>query len=276
MPDSNIKRLLKFITRPLVLILILTGTHSFAFTKNGDTARVATFKFKTVVIDAGHGGKDPGAGRGTSVEKTVALAVALKLRDMINADLPSVNVIMTRSTDVFIELHKRAQIANDAKANLFISIHCNSSPQTEGTRRGAEILVYGYSRKGEQMEAIRENASIYQEKDYAKKYSGYTTNDPTYFIVLNAFMQKYRDQAIKFGKMVSDEFAEHDGRRSEGVHEQSLLVLANAGLPGVLIETGFINTPADAKYLMSADGQSEMAASILRALKKYKKSFERG
>jgi len=276
MPDRTIKQFLKFFTRVILSILTATFWFSNVFAQKGDTARVATFKFKTVVIDAGHGGKDPGAGRGTSLEKNVALGVALKLRDMINADLPSVNVVMTRSTDVFIELHKRAQIANDAKANLFISIHCNSSPEKEGTRRGAAVYVWGYHRKEEQLEALRENSSIYQEKDYAKNYSGYTSNDPSYYIVLNAFMQKYRDQAVRFGKMVSDEFSDHDGRRSEGVHEQGILVLANSGMPAVLIETGFINTPADAKYLMSSDGQSEMAASILRALKKYKKSFERG
>lgn len=233
-----------------------------------------SFKFKTVVIDAGHGGKDPGAHGEYTKEKTVALGVALKLRDAINNEIPSLNVIMTRATDKFVELQQRAQIANDTKANLFISIHCNSSPQKVGTRKGALLLVYGYHRKGEQMEALRENAAIYQEKDYEKKYQGYKENDPTYFITLNFILQTYRAQSIKFGKLVSREFSETDNRRSEGVMEQGLLVLAHSAMPSVLVETGFINNPSDEKYLSSEEGQMEIAKSILRALKKYRKALE--
>lgn len=233
------------------------------------------FKFKTVVIDAGHGGKDPGAHGDFAKEKNVALGVALKLRDLINDEIPSLNIVMTRTTDKFVELQQRAEIANNAKANLFISIHCNSTPQKVGTRKGALLLVYGLHRKGEQLEALRENAVIYQEKDYEKKYQGYKENDPTYFITLNFMMQTYRAQSIKFGKMVSREFAETDGRRSEGVIEQGVLVLAHSAMPSVLVETGFINNPSEEKYLSSEDGQMEIAKSILRALKKYRKGFER-
>lgn len=241
----------------------------------GDDDSGPGFKFKTVVIDAGHGGKDPGAHGQDAKEKNVALAIALKLRDAIKDEMPSLNVIMTRTTDKFVELQERAAIANRNKANLFISIHCNSSPERVGSRKGTLLLVYGFHRKGEQLEALRENASIYQEKDYSKKYEGYKGNDPAYFIMLNMYMKTYRDQSIKFGKLVNEEFVEHDNRRSEGVHEQGLLVLAHSALPSVLIETGFINNPSEEKYLNSDEGQEEIARSIMRALKKYRKGFDR-
>jgi N-acetylmuramoyl-L-alanine amidase len=276
MPDILIQSLPRYFRTITLIVLVTFAGIAIAKPRPApDTGKVATFKFKTVVIDAGHGGKDPGASRGESKEKNVALKIALKLRDAINDELPSVNVVMTRTTDRFVELDQRAQIANDAKANLFISIHCNSSPQATGTRKGTLILVYGYHRKEEQLEALRENSAIYQEKDYSKKYEGYKGNDPTYFILLNAFMQKYREQSIKFGNLVNDEFTGTDNRRSEGVHEQGVLVLAHSAMPAVLVETGFINTPAEEEYLTSDEGQTAIARSILRALKKYKKSFER-
>ncbi len=272
--DIHIKPSLKIY--PLFLFLLLCAAHGYAAQKNDDDSdRTAAFKFQTVVIDAGHGGKDPGAARGASKEKNVALGIALKLRDAINDELPGLKVIMTRTTDKFVELQQRSEIANNAKANLFISIHCNSSPEHVGTRKGAMILVYGYHRKDEQLEALRENSAIYQEKDYNKKYEGYKGNDPAYFILLNALMHKYREQSIRFGNLVNKEFTEHDERPSEGVHEQGVLVLAHSAMPAILVETGFINTLSDEKYLTSAEGQNEIAQSILRALKKYKKSFER-
>lgn len=273
MPSRYIKSIFVSLLRSgFACIFLMAATNVFAQT--APVEREANYKFKTVVIDAGHGGKDPGSHGVNTKEKDVALAIALKLRDAINAELPSVKTIMTRSTDVFIPLDKRAQIANDNKADLFISIHCNSTPQKTGTRRGALLLVYGYHRKGEQMEALRENASIYQEKDYEKKYSGYKGDDPAYFILLNVMMATYRAQSIKFGKLVDEEFTGHDGRRSDHVHEQGILVLAHSGLPSVMVETGFVNNPEDEKYLSSEEGQNEVAQSILRALKKYKKNVE--
>jgi N-acetylmuramoyl-L-alanine amidase len=273
MPQNyNRKKITAFLGFTLVFMLALACAKA---QPNTSANEAGGFKFKTVVIDAGHGGKDPGAHGVSAKEKNVALAIALKLRDAINETLPSLKVIMTRTTDKFVELQQRSQIANDAKANLFISIHCNSTPQRTGTRKGTLLLVYGYHRKGEQLEALRENSAIYQEKDYSKKYQGYKDNDPSYFILLNAFMQTYREQSIKFGRLVSKEFSEQDNRRGEGVHEQGLLVLAHSAMPSVLVETGFINNPAEEKYLASDEGQNEIAQSILRALKKYKKSFDR-
>jgi len=237
----------------------------------------SAFKFKTVVIDAGHGGKDPGAHGAWSLEKNVTLAIAKKVQHLINKDMPDINVVMTRTTDRFVELNRRSEIANENKANLFISIHCNSSP--EGTaekavkEKGVLILVYGFHRKEEQMEALRENASIYIEKDYQKNYAGYNEKDPTALIVLNAFMQKYRKQSILFGEILNKEFVNNDGRKSLGVKEQGVLVLAHSAMPAVLVETGYINNPREEKYLNSKSGQDEIAHSIVRAIKTYRQKI---
>ena len=236
---------------------------------------ISSFRFKTIVIDPGHGGKDPGAHGAYSNEKSVALSIGKKLKEAINDQLGSINVIMTRSTDKFVELHKRADIANENKANLFISIHCNSTPERVGSRKGALLLVYGFHRKQEQMEALRENASIYIEKDYQKKYNGYGDDAAVNAIVLAAFQQRYRKQSIQFGDLLDTEFKNTDGRRSAGVKEQGVLVLQQSGMPGLLIETGFINNPDDERYLNSSEGQNAIVQSIMRAIKKYRDNLNR-
>ncbi len=255
----------------LILSLTLLALF-FSFTVAGQPAKPA-FKFKTIVIDAGHGGKDPGAHGSYSQEKNVALAIAKKVTHLINEEMDDVNVIMTRSTDKFIPLNQRSEIANENNANLFISIHCNSSP--EGTaesahkEKGVLMLVYGFHRQQEQMEALRENASIYIEKDYKKTYSEYE-NNPAALIILNTVMQKYRAQSILFGKILNTQFVETDRRKSRGVKEQGVLVLAHSAMPAVLVETGYINNPDEEEYLNSNEGQEAIARSIVRAIETYR------
>ena len=257
----------------LFLFLIITS-----FSGGDDDGPQSSFRFKTVVIDAGHGGKDPGAHGSYSSEKNVTLAIAKKLERLLKDNMPEVNVVMTRSTDRFVELNRRANIANQINANLFVSIHCNSSP--EGTakiahkEKGVMMLVYGFHRKEEQIEALRENASIYIEKDYQKNYAGYNEKDPTSMIVLNTFMQKYRKQSILFGELLDNEFKGNDGRRSRGVKEQGVLVLAHSAMPAVLVETGYINNNTEEKYLNSEDGQNAIANSIFRAIKAYRRQIK--
>jgi N-acetylmuramoyl-L-alanine amidase len=257
----------------LISFALFVGYLSLSsFTTIVDTTKTtSTFKFKTIVIDAGHGGKDPGAHGVSANEKTVALAIAKKLRDALKVQMPGINIVMTRSDDTFIELNRRSDIANKANGNLFISIHCNSSPEKPGRRKGVMMLVYGYHRVSEQMEAIRENASIYQEKDYQEKYKKYDTNDPINRIVLNAYLQKYRKYSILFGDLLNKEF-KGDGRQSIGVKEQGVLVLAHSAMPAILVETGFINNPQEEKYLASDEGQNEIVQGIVRAVKNYKAS----
>jgi N-acetylmuramoyl-L-alanine amidase len=136
------------------------------------------------------------------------------------------------------------------------------------------LLVYGFHRKGEQMEALRENASIYIEKDYKKNYDGYSESDPTSLIVLNTVMQKYRKQSILFGEILNKEFINNDGRHSRGVKEQGVLVLAHSAMPAVLVETGYINNRTEEAYLNSEKGQDEIAASIVRAVEQYRKKIK--
>ncbi|WP_374951438.1 N-acetylmuramoyl-L-alanine amidase [Mucilaginibacter sp.] len=233
---------------------------------------VSSFRFKTIVIDPGHGGKDPGAHGSYSNEKSVALSIGKKLKEAINDQLSGVNVIMTRGSDKFIELHRRADIANENKANLFISIHCNSTPERVGSRRGTLLLVYGFHRKQEQLEALRENASIFIEKDYQKKYNGYGDDAAVNAIVLAAFQQRYRKQSVLFGDLLNTEFKNAE-RRTIGVKEQGVLVLQQSGMPGLLIETGFINNPEDERYLNSDEGQNVIVRSIMKAIAKYRSNL---
>ena len=259
--------------KAIVCIALLCCISLTALTQT-DTSQGNAFKVRTIVIDAGHGGKDPGAHGSYSNEKTVALAIARKLRDAIQDQLPSIKVIMTRHDDTFIPLNERSEIANEHHANIFISIHCNSSPEGIASRaykqKGVMVLIYDVKRKGEQLEAVRENASILIEKNYKQTYQSYDESDPTNFIILNAYMQKYRKQSILFGDMLMDQFKNVDHRVALGVKGQSVLVLAHSGMPAVLVETGFINNPEEEDYLNSATGQAEIVNSIIEAIKNFR------
>jgi N-acetylmuramoyl-L-alanine amidase len=252
----------------LALIISLSS-----FTAKQDTSKKSTFRFKTVIIDAGHGGKDPGTHGLHTNEKTIALAIAKKLRAAIQEQIPAITTVMTRSDDTFIPLDRRSGIANERNGNLFISIHCNSSPEGTGysshKQKGTMILVYGYNRVNKQVEAIRENSAITFEKDYKTKYQGYNQDDPVNQILINAYLQKYRKQSILFGDLLNQEF-KSEGRQTIGVKEQVILVLDHSAMPAVMIETGFINNPVDEEYLMSDAGQDEIVQVTVNALKQYK------
>ena len=245
--------------------------------QNDTIPAASTFRFKTVIIDAGHGGKDPGARGSYSVEKNVTLAIAKKLKMAIDTGVKGITTIMTRTDDTFIPLNQRSNIGNQAHGNLFISIHCNSSPEGNAAsahkRKGVLMLVYGFHRLKEQEEAVRENSSIFIEKDYKQNYESYDESDPSNAIILNAYIQKYRKQSILFGDLVNAEFTDTDGRESEGVKEQGVLVLAHSAMPAVLIETGCINNPEEEDYLNSPEGQDEIVRSIVTAINNYRKAI---
>ncbi len=268
------------------LLLCLSSTLGFAALP--DTTLTPGFKLKTVVVDAGHGRMANGTWRGASgeysQESKVTLAVAFKLRDSIQKEIPGLNVVMTRTDDNDVLWQKRADIANENKGNLFISLHCNSLSDkiVRGARgkkvrvpdrsgKGVLILVYIYRRVGEQEAAIRENE--FEDKDY-KENTDVNPTDPASIILLNAFKDKYRKQSLRFANLVNDEFVNTDGRRSEGVREQSVLVLARSGMPSVLIEMGYINNPDEEAYLNSEKGQAEIAGTITRAIIAYKNEVE--
>lgn len=249
-------------------------------------------KVKVIVIDAGHGGEDGATHGAISKEKNVALEVALKLGKAIEDNLPDVKVIYTRKTDVFVKLYERINIANREKADIFISIHCNSMPLVtrrfvvkgkavyrkipNPDTRGTETFVAGYDRmqkRGEQDAAIRENASILLEKDYKNNYDGFDPNDPESYIIFSLMKNAFRDQSIKLASLVQEEYVK-SGRVNRGVKEQSLAVLATAGMPAILTEIGFISNPTEEAYMNSTEGQAEIVNNILTAITKYKKLVE--
>jgi N-acetylmuramoyl-L-alanine amidase len=253
------------------------------------------YRIRTIVIDAGHGGQDGSTHGEFSKEKNVALQVALRLGKSIEENMKDVRVIYTRTTDVFIPLYERVGIANRAKADLFISIHCNSMPvkrvissyskdsrgrkvpvyrsvQSTSTR-GVETFVSGFGRLDEQDVVMRENASILFEKDYKENYDGYDPKDPESIIMLSLMKNAFREQSIKLATFMQDEYI-RSGRVDRGVKEQSLAVLARAGMPAVLTEIGFISNPAEEEYINSDSGQNEIVSCLLKAIQSYKKQIE--
>ena len=223
----------------------------------------------TVVIDPGHGGREPGAVGRRSMEKDLALAISLKVGEYIKENIPDVRVIYTRDTDVHVPLNKRAQIANENQADLFISIHLNSATNTAA--RGTETFVMGLHRSQANLEvARRENKSILYEEDYLETYDGFDPNSPEANIIFALYQNAYLDQSLNMASLVQDQFRERAGRIDRGVKQAGFLVLYHVTMPGVLIETGFISNPREEEYLMSESGQAYIASAIFRAFRDYK------
>lgn len=247
-------------------------------------------KVKIIVLDAGHGGRDTGAVGRKSKEKDIALDVALKLGKRLEADL-GVKVIYTRTTDVYPALYERPALANKHKADLFISIHCNAAGESTVRRKnargryyttttrsssakGTETLVCGSGRLDQQDVAIRENASILLEEGYQENYGGFDPRDPSSLIVFGLMKRQYRTQSIKLASYMQDAFS-GSSRTDRGVKEQSLAVLATAGMPAVLTEIGFISNPDEEDFMLSEYGQNQIVSNLYTAIKTYKSSVER-
>jgi len=225
-------------------------------------------KVRTVVIDPGHGGHDSGCHGSSAYEKHVALSVSLKLGKLIEKYFPDVKVIYTRKTDVFVELFRRAQIANENNADLFICIHCNSGPKAAF---GAETFVMGLHKSDDNLNvARRENAVILQEDNYEKRYDGFDPNSPEAHIIFSLYQNAYLYQSLFFAEKLQHEFKHNAKRHNRGVKQAGFLVLYRTTMPSVLIETGFLTNAEEEKYLKSADGQNKLAHSILRAFQQYK------
>jgi len=226
-----------------------------------------------VVIDAGHGGKDPGTVGKHSKEKTIALSIALKLGKLINENLKDVDIIYTRDNDVFVELYKRADIANKAKADLFISIHCNSINSTRA--KGTETWIMGNHRSAKNLEvAKKENAAILLESDYSKNYDNFDPNSAESYITFSLIQNAYREQSMQLAESVQNQFENRVHRINRGVKEAGFLVLVYTTMPSILIETGFLSNPEEEKFLLSEKGQDYIASAIYRAFKGYKISIE--
>jgi N-acetylmuramoyl-L-alanine amidase len=235
------------------------------------TSRKA-FRLRTVVIDAGHGGKDPGCNGRQSKEAHVALKVALQLGSYIEKEMPDVKVIYTRKTDTFVELIDRAGIANKNRADLFISIHCNSGPSSAF---GTETYCMGlHTSEGNLKVAKRENAVILEEENYQEKYNGFDPNSPQSHIMFALYQSAYIENSLRFAQKVEHQFKHKVGRSSRGVKQAGLLVLWKSAMPSALIELGFLTNATEEKYLNDKLGQTYMASGIYRAFKDYKQELE--
>ena len=229
---------------------------------------------RVVVIDPGHGGIDPGTTGGNIQEKDIVLKIALKLGDYIESSFPEIKVVYTRKTDVFIPLYRRADIANKADADLFISIHANAVDH-RGVQ-GTETFVLGQHRSDDNLEvAKKENAVILLEDDYTGTYEGFDPNSPESYIMFELVQDEYKEQSISLANEIQNEFRVRALRKDRSVKEAGFLVLRQTTMPGVLIETGFLSNAAERNYLSSETGQDHLASAIFRAFKAYKADVEK-
>ena len=222
-----------------------------------------------VVIDPGHGGKDPGAVSRGIQEKDVVLGIGLKLGRYINENFSDVKVIFTRNTDVFVPLIDRSRIANKSKADLFISLHAN----TCGTPslRGTETFVLGLHRSNENLDvAKKENSVILMEDNYRQTYEGFDPNSSESYIMFELVQDTYLDQSLSFADDIQRQFKSRLESSNRGVKQAGFLVLRESSMPSVLVETGFVSNQAEANYLKSDEGQQVIATSILDAFRRFK------
>ncbi|MCB0760725.1 MAG: N-acetylmuramoyl-L-alanine amidase [Flavobacteriales bacterium] len=231
---------------------------------------------RTVVLDAGHGGKDPGnlgTGRFKTTEKNITLEVTKQLGTYISENYPEVKIIYTRTGDTYPTLQDRVRIANDSKADLFISIHCDAF--TRPTAKGSGTYVMGMHKSEESLRvAMQENASIYLEDNYEENYSGFDPKDPDTYIALALRQNVYLDNSLNLSKKIQDQFRDRVGRVDRGVRQAGYYVISFTTMPSVLVELGFLTNQEEEDFLNSEDGKAYMASAIYRAFKSYKAEIE--
>ncbi len=253
---------LLYLKSKIILILVIFSFLGFA--QSGA-------KFK-VVLDAGHGAKDPGTQHNGHVEKKINLAIVLKVGEILENN-PNIDVIYTRKTDVFIDLVERADIANRANANIFVSIHCDAIGRSEAS--GYQTFVMGLNKNASNLAVSkRENAVITLEKDYKQKYEGFDPNNPASMIGTTILQEEYMENSIALASKIQDKFANKDAsRKNRGVTQAPFMVLHKASMPRVLIEAGFISNPTEGALLDSESGQQEIAEAIAEAITSYKREY---
>ena len=226
-----------------------------------------------VVIDPGHGGNDPGAVGRKGKEKNINLNVATKLGKLIERNCNDTKIVYTRKSDVFVPLHKRADIANSAKANLFISIHTNAVARKNSHVRGTETYTLGLHRTEENLEvAKKENSVILIEDDYKQRYAGFNPNSSESYIIFEFMQDKNMEQSVNFATLIQKQFKDCN-RVDKGVHQAGFLVLRETSMPSVLVELGYISNPSEETYLLSDKGTSELAKAIFNAFLSYKNNI---
>lgn len=231
------------------------------------------YKVDVVVIDAGHGGKDSGTMGKKLKEKDLALSIALKVGNYIEKNVPGVKVIYTRKDDRYLSLDERADIANKAKADLFICIHANANPNRMAY--GTETYVMGLHKDESNLAvAKRENSVILLDEDYHERYEGFDPNSPESYILFTLTQSAFQASSLSFAQKVEDQFRSRVGRVSRGVKQAGFLVLWRTTMPSVLIETGFLSNAKEEEFLATDEGQNLIASGIYRAFKEYKAEVE--
>jgi N-acetylmuramoyl-L-alanine amidase len=228
----------------------------------------------TVVLDAGHGGHDPGAIGSFSKEKDINLAVVLDLGSIIEKKYKDVKVIYTRKTDKYLTLQERADVVNNHHADLFICIHTNASPSASAY--GAETFTLGLAKSKSNLDvAMRENSVILLEDDYKTKYKGFDPNSIDSYIMFEFMQDKYIDKSVEFSSTIQHSFVKYCQRTDRGVRQAGFWVLHRSACPSVLVELGFISNPAEERYLSSEQGQNEMSTAVFNAFVEYKRSHDK-
>ncbi|WP_291780813.1 N-acetylmuramoyl-L-alanine amidase [Cecembia sp.] len=256
-------------------ILVISLLTIFFFLSGFSTtgSKAPEFKLRRIVIDAGHGGKDPGALGTYSKEKDIALAVALQVGKYVQEYLPDVEVIYTRKSDVFLELKERSNIANRNRADLFISIHCNAV-SNKGVY-GTETFVMGTKNFEANFEIVkRENAVITLEDNYEENYEGFDPSSPESYMMFNLTHKAFLSNSISLASKIEDDFKTRVNRSSRGVKQAPFYVLWTTSMPSVLIELGFLTNINEERFLNSKDGQVYLASAIYRSIKAYKEELE--
>ena len=226
------------------------------------------------MLDAGHGGKDPGTHGRYAKEKNINLKLILELGRKIKAKHPGVRVIYTRVGDHFVDLYERGAIANRNRADLFISIHCNASPSSSQVH-GTETYTLGLHRTETNLDvARRENAVILQEANYQQTYKGFNPNSPLATIMLANYQHAFIATSISFAEKIEHNFHQTADRRSNGVKQAGFIVLWKTTMPSVLIESGYLTNPGEEDFLASADGQDQITTAIYNAFAQYKREIE--
>ncbi len=237
-------------------------------------------RINTIVIDAGHGGKDSGTRGSLSKEKDIALKIALELGKIIQKYLKDVKVIYTRTTDKFIELEQRAQIANKNGADLFISIHCNSLPKNTPFKKkegiyGTETYIMGMHTSDANFDvAKRENAVILLENGNKEVYEGFDPNSPESYILFSLYQSAYMENSLRLADKIEHQFKERVQRKSRGVRQAGFWVLYRTSMPSVLVETGYLSNSKEERYLTDSYGQTLIASGLFRAFRDYKNEIE--
>ncbi len=254
---------------PLPIVHILQKENTLHYLLQSDHT------IKKIVLDAGHGGKDPGCHGLISKEKDNTLSIVLALGNMIKAEFPEIEVIYTRNKDVFVELYERANIANKNNADLFISVHCNSLAARNNTVWGTETYVLGNGRvKHNLAVAKRENQAILLEKDYKKNYAGFDPNSDEGNILFNLYQNAYIERSLHIAQYIENQFATNINRNSHGVKQAGFIVIKETTMPSVLIESGYLSNDNEEKFIASEEGVEKLASAIFTAIKFFKVDIE--